>query len=61
MFEVENHGTIVLIRPLTDDVETWLRDNVDSEAQWFGRALACEPRCCQPLIEAMCEEGFVIQ
>ena len=61
MFDVENHGTIVLIRPHTTDVRTWLEENVSDESQWFGGALVCEPRFVEDLLAGMCEEGFVIQ
>ena len=27
MFSVEDHGSLVLVRPLTDDVEEWLQEN----------------------------------
>lgn len=61
MFSIENHGTIVLIRPLTPDVATWLSENVDPDAQWFGRALVCEPRYVEPLVVGLIEEGFTAQ
>jgi len=58
MFEVTDHGTIVLIRPTTDDAKAWLDENVDPEAQWFGGALAAEPRYAEDIVEAFVEEGF---
>jgi len=61
MFTVEDHGTIVLIRPLTDDVELWLGENVDPEAQHFGRALVVEPRYVGELVEGLVEAGFAQQ
>ena len=59
MFTIEDHGTVVLVRPLTDDVRDWLGDNVDPEAQWFGRALAVEPRYVEDLVAGLVSEGFV--
>ena len=61
MFSVEDHGTIVLIRPHTDDVAGWLYENVDDEAQWFGKALVVEPRYVEALVHALVEEGFAAQ
>jgi hypothetical protein len=61
MFSIENHGSIVLIRPLTDDVSDWLDEHVDPDAQWFGGALACEPRYVEPLVTALIEEGYAAQ
>jgi len=61
MFTVEDHGTIVLIRPLTCDVDAWLHDNVDPEALWFGPALACEPRYAEDIVHALADEGYALQ
>jgi len=61
MFDIENHGTIVLVRPLTPDCASWLAEHVDEEAQWFGRALVVEPRYVEPLVTALIEEGFAAQ
>lgn len=65
MFTVENHGTIVLVRPLTLDVMAWLEEHVSDEgpdmAQWFGGALCVEPRYVEPLVLGLIEEGFAIQ
>jgi aromatic ring-cleaving dioxygenase len=61
MFSVEDHGSIVLIRPLTDDVRDWLADHTDDEAQWFGRALVVEPRYVVDIVTALVEEGYAAQ
>ena len=57
MFNVENHGSIMLVRPLTADVEAWLRAH--TEGMWFGNALVVEPRYVMDLVEGLIEEGFV--
>ena len=43
MFHVEDLGTLILIRPLTDRVEEWLREHVSEDAQYFGNALVVSP------------------
>jgi len=58
MFSIEDHGTIVLIRPLTPDAKAWLLEHVDPEAQWFGDALAAEPRYAEVIAETFVEDGF---
>jgi len=57
MFSIENHGSIVLVRPLTSDVSAWLGEHTDG--QWFGNALVVEPRYVEALVEGMIAEGFV--
>lgn len=56
MFEIENHGSIVLVRPGSDAVYDWLKENTDGT--WFGGALAVEPRYVAALEEALMEAGF---
>lgn len=53
---LEDHGTIVLVHPLTDEATDWLKSNVSAEAQYWGGALACEPRYVGALLEGMQSE-----
>ena len=64
MFTIENHGSIVLVRPLTNDVFGWLIENVGESGenvQWFGGALVVEPRYVEALVEGLVEGGFAAQ
>ena len=57
----ENHGSIWLIRPLTDAARDWIGDNVQAESwQWFGDALSLEPRAVEPVADAMADAGLEI-
>ncbi len=52
--QVENHGSIILLRPLTTYGADWIEQNVlsvNDEAQTFGGALVCEPRYVAAIIE----------
>ena len=51
MFRIEDHGSIVLVRPLTEDVEAWLDEHVSEDARYFGGALVVEPRYVEALVE----------
>lgn len=54
---VEYHGTVTLIRPLTKAAKRWLQENVHSEGwQWWGDALACEPRYVEDVVNALLAE-----
>ena len=59
MVSVENHGTLVLVRPLTVDVEAWLKEHTDG--QWFGGALVVEPRYVEELLLGLIDQGFALQ
>lgn len=58
---VENHGTIALIRPLTDSGRTWVEENIPTEDwQWFGGAIVAEPRYVPDVIEGMEGDGLEV-
>lgn len=58
---LEDHGSIALVRPLSEDGFRWLRDHVDPEALWFGRALVVEPRFVAPILEGAVEDGLIVE
>jgi len=41
---VENHGSLFLFRPMSDQGAAWLAENLDPQAQRFGDAYVVEPR-----------------
>lgn len=55
---VENHGTVALVRPVSDLARGWIEDNVGDDAQFFGGALAVEPRYVEELVEGMLADGL---
>jgi hypothetical protein len=60
-FRIEGGGTVYLFRPLTETAREHLETNVQSDAQWFGDALAVEHRYARDLAAQLAEEGYVIQ
>ena len=58
---VENHGSIILFRPLSDAMNVWLRAHTDPTASWFGGALAVEPRYAEDLLRAIRADSDPIQ
>jgi hypothetical protein len=62
VIRVENEGTVILLRPVNGIARQWLEDNVESEGwQWFGGALACEPRTVVPVLEGFVADGGQIR
>ena len=60
-FQVENHGSLILLRPATEAAREWLAFNcVPDPWQWFGNALAVEPRCAPDIVNGMIDEGFTV-
>lgn len=59
---VENHGTIFLFRPETEEGERFLRERTDhARHQWFGGALAVEHRLARPLVDAITDNGLEVE
>lgn len=56
---VEYHGSVTLVRPYTWHAREFLNTRV-FDAQWFGGALAVEPRYLDSLLDGMREEGLEI-
>ena len=58
----ESHGSIVLIRGLSEIGQAWLDENVgDAETQYFGNAIAAEPRYCSAIILGARNAGLAVQ
>lgn len=57
---VENHSSIILLRPHTDAAREWFESNVESGAFWFGGAMACEPRYVDDIIDGMLADGLEV-
>lgn len=60
-YTVENHGSLFLFRPETPEAQAHLEAHVDDEAQWFGDALAVEPRYAADLAAQLGDDGFVVR
>jgi hypothetical protein len=58
--QVEYHGSLWLVRPLTGAATAWLRENVAGDAQYFGKALAVEPRYIDDLVAGIIGSGLEV-
>lgn len=57
--QIENHFSIILVRPLTERARRWLVKHTDGT--WFGGALAVEPRYVEDLADGMRGAGLVLE
>ena len=57
---VENHGSIILLRPLTPAGSGWLDENIGPDAPSFGLAIACEPRYVSDIIDGARADGLEV-
>jgi hypothetical protein len=56
---IEDGVSVFLFRPFNDLALEWLQ-STEKEAQWFGGAMAVEPRYVFALIQGLKESGFVV-
>jgi hypothetical protein len=60
--QFENHGSVVLIRGVSEAGQGWLDENVgNDETQYFGNAIAAEPRYCEAIMMGAKEAGLVVR
>jgi hypothetical protein len=59
--KVENHGTIMLFRLLTDAAEEWVDENVPDNSQYWSDSLVVEPRYAEDLALGMIEAGLEVR
>lgn len=58
---VENHGSIFLVRPLSNSACEWITAHVSEDSQYFGNALVVEWRYIDDLVAGMRGDGLVIR
>ena len=56
---IENHGSIVLLRPQNETGRQWLADNL-LDPMFFGPGAVVEPRYVAPIVEGMGEDGIEV-
>jgi hypothetical protein len=63
-FELPNHGSLFLLRPLDSIAKAWMNEHlpVDSpETQFWGEAIVIEPKYLEPIIEGILADGLVLR
>ena len=57
----ENHGSLFLIRPLSESGQQWLDENVgDENTLTFGGAVVCESRYVEAIFLGAQSEGLAV-
>lgn len=61
-FHLENHGSIVLLRPLSASAELWVEENIgaDNGYQPYFPTVVIEPRYVQPILNGIIADGLVV-
>jgi len=63
-FELQNHGSLFLLRPLDSIAREWMNEHlpVDSpETQFWGEAIVIEQRYLEPIVNGILADGLVLR
>ena len=55
-----NHGSIILLTPLTELAKDWVGTYLPDDLQWFGGGVAIEPRYFDNIADGIQEGGLTI-
>lgn len=59
-FTIENHGSLFLLRPESDQAREWVAENVE-DAMRFGHAVVIEPRYVEGIVEGILADGLTVE
>lgn len=61
-FCVENHGSIFLLRPLTDSAKSWVEDHIgeDNGFQPYWPTVVIEPRYVENIVDGIQNDGLAV-
>lgn len=60
-FHVEDNGSIILLRPMTDAAKTWIDEHITGdEVQYFGNAVVVEHRYIADIIDGIKNDGLTV-
>ncbi len=55
---LENHGSTILLRPVSVRADEWLHARLEPDAQFFGGAAAVEQRYLGPILDGLKSDGL---
>ena len=57
-FDLSDHGSIALIRPMTDAARDWCDEHLPDDTMMFAGAYAIEPRYAMSIVEGFLADGL---
>jgi hypothetical protein len=63
-FELQNHGSLFLLRPLDSVAKEWMNEHlpVDSpETQFWGDSIVIEPRYLEAIVDGILADGLALR
>lgn len=59
-FTASNHGSLILLTPLSESAQEWTTDNIPDDATWWAGAVAIEPRYFEDIADGIIEVGLTL-
>lgn len=59
-FDVQNHGSIFLLIPNTDDAKQWVEEHLPDDAMTFGNGIAIEHRYITDIVNGALGDGLTV-
>ncbi len=59
-FNVTDHGSIVVLRPVTAEAKDWTEEFIPEDAQWFAGGVAIERRYFEDIYDGITADGLTI-
>jgi hypothetical protein len=60
-FALQDHGSLMLLVPLTMPAQEWVDENIPADAMHWGAAIVVEPRYIGPIIEGATGDGLIVE
>jgi hypothetical protein len=63
-FELENHGSLFLLRPLDSAAREWMNEHLPAdspETQFWAGAIVIEPRYLESIVDGILADGLVLR
>lgn len=59
---IEDHGSIMMVRPISEAGEAWVNENLTNpETQFWGGAAACERRYVEDIVYGVQCDGLEVE
>jgi hypothetical protein len=59
-FRCENHGSLLLLYPLTQSAQSWIEQHLFKDAQWFADAVVVEHRYVWAILDGIQNDGLTV-
>ena len=59
-FQVDNHGSIVILVPLSPAATEWTDEHLPEDAMHWGAGIVVEPRYISDIVDGMLADGLAM-